>query len=637
MTAVLVSVIGGCTFDRSAGLDPCDEGDRRSGEVCRDGRWIAVDTGIDGGVADTAGGSVDGAVEGDGQKAGADGGDGCQPSEETCNGSDDDCDGVVDEGCPCPYMGSSTGVCADGTRSGGGQCQPPAEYSQIEGVGPNDCGDGLDNDCDGDVDGEDSDCGCTAGERRDCYTGPPSTAETGICTGGHQVCLEGEWQDCMNEQLPADEEICGNNADEDCDGVVGEGCRCQFQGRSEGICGAQMRDAQGNCPEPATYEPPTDSEQRCDQLDNDCDGHVDEGCPCDYRGRTAGVCGGQTRNAEGTCRKPAEYDGGAESGALCDGLDNDCDGRVDEDDCECVNGDAESCYTGRSGTAGVGICQKGTHRCRQGSWGACSGETTPEADESCGDSRDTDCNGVPDNGCPCHYDGTSTGVCGSASKDKNGTCQAPADYESTESSCDDGLDNDCDGAVDANDPDCRKPPGGSCSSDAECRGSCVSGACVHRLFVTSTTTDGAFGGLQGGDGICGQLARGQNLGGQWKALLSTAGTAVTSRVSVQAAVYNLNGDKIADGASDLWDGDIDNPVGYDERGGTASGDVWTGTEKSGAAKQADCNGWSSDSRLTGGQEGRADKKESRWVEDNDGLFDAESCNNNLPLYCIEQK
>ncbi|MBX3271690.1 MAG: hypothetical protein KF729_15595 [Sandaracinaceae bacterium] len=96
-------------------------------------------------------------VDGDGRGSVACGGDDCDDdaestyrgAEEACNGVDDDCDGDVDEGCDCTPLGeveSCTTSCGSTGRrtcaeAGWQPCEPPAET----------CG-GVDDDCDGLVD-----------------------------------------------------------------------------------------------------------------------------------------------------------------------------------------------------------------------------------------------------------------------------------------------------------------------------------------------------------------------------------------------------------------------------------------------------------------------------------------------------
>jgi hypothetical protein len=84
--------------------------------------------------------------------------------------------------------------------------------------------------------------------------------------------------------------------------------------------------------------------------------------------------------------------------AACDGLDNDCDGRVDNDNfCNCQRGAVRHCFAGPPGRRHVGACQDGTQVCvgdEFAHWGPCLEGTQPQL-EIC-DGLDNDCNGCSD-------------------------------------------------------------------------------------------------------------------------------------------------------------------------------------------------------------------------------------------------
>jgi hypothetical protein len=80
------------------------------------------------------------------------------------------------------------------------------------------CNDGKDNDCDGDVDSLDTDCSaCQDGETRACGS------DTGECSFGLQTCSGTSWGECEGG-VGATREICDDGKDNNCDGSVDEGC-----------------------------------------------------------------------------------------------------------------------------------------------------------------------------------------------------------------------------------------------------------------------------------------------------------------------------------------------------------------------------------------------------------------------------
>ncbi|MBN2360327.1 MAG: pre-peptidase C-terminal domain-containing protein [Deltaproteobacteria bacterium] len=227
-------------------------------------------------------------------------------------------------------------------------------------------------------------------------------------------------------------EIC-DGKDNDCDGV-GDPAECRGDFDGDGYAGAEGDCADGD----PTRHP--GAVEICDGLDNNCDGEIDEG--------VTNACGG--------CGfAPAERCG--------DGVDNDCDG-VTDDDC-----DADADHDNY--TPDQGDCDDTDPAVKPGVAEACNGiddncnglvdeyvknscgECAPEPVEIC-DGLDNNCNGLIDDG--------ALNACG--------TC-GPAPIEVC-----DGIDNDCDGLTDEDVTnacgECGPLPGEACDGiDNDCNGS----------------------------------------------------------------------------------------------------------------------------------------------------------------------
>lgn len=118
--------------------------------------------------------------------------------------------------------------------SGGGACQPTVALGCVpEEVVEAACN-GSDDDCDGSVD---EGCRCEPGAVQSCFLGAPSQRGVGACADGAQICLRsgelsGRWGDCSGGIRPADEACDG--LDNDCNGCVDDLVGCDPQGTCPG-------------------------------------------------------------------------------------------------------------------------------------------------------------------------------------------------------------------------------------------------------------------------------------------------------------------------------------------------------------------------------------------------------------------
>jgi hypothetical protein len=246
----------------------------------------------------------------------------------------------------------------------------------------------------------------------------------------------------------------------------------------------------------------------CDNVDNDCDNVIDNGFDVQTDAKNCGTCGNACSSnyttstcVAGKCKVGTCDDGHKDINGdpmdgceyqcpiwppaatdPCDGVDNDCDSKIDED------------FSPAACGSSIGECKAGTLAC-VGGLQFCQGEVGPKA-EAC-DSKDNDCDGVTDNGFDKQNDPRycgnctmcsvphaiakcSAGVCGVAVCEV-GWVDLDKDGKSCEYSCTvtgpeicDGLDNDCNGKIDTADSGMVPLGGNPCAFLGACAGATAS-------------------------------------------------------------------------------------------------------------------------------------------------------------------
>ncbi|MBN2797532.1 MAG: lamin tail domain-containing protein [Deltaproteobacteria bacterium] len=360
---------------------------------------------------------------------------------------DNDCDGVIDEGtvffdddgdgyCEGPLS------CADGTTPGDCDDAAPSVHpgADEDGGAGTGAGNGVDDDCDGQVDNGTSEFD-DDGDGYSELTGDCDDADPTVHPGRGELC-DGIDNDCDgavdNKDLDLDghrdaacggddcddanpyafagaEELCGNGADDDCDGVVDNRDE-DGDGWISAFCGGD------DCHDGSAAVAPGMPEL-CDRLDNDCDGEIDNRDQ-DGDGYTDGACvgGDDCDDADDTV-----HPGAVE---VCgDSVDEDCSGLIDDLD---LDGDG---YRDAA-------CAGGTD-CDDG-----ASAVHPLASEVCGDHVDNDCTGVVDDR-DVDRDGYLAAACGGEDCDDGAASISPSRLEV----CGNAVDEDCSGAIDDLDQD----------------------------------------------------------------------------------------------------------------------------------------------------------------------------------------
>lgn len=461
----------------------------------------------------------------------------------------------------------------------------------------------------------------------------------GSCDEDESVC-DGE---CVNTNVSALN--CGDCNEPCVPPIYSSVTRC-FDGECEFECLPLREDRDGDLHSPLSNGCESecaggaDAEFVCDGLDDDCNGEVDEGYTTTYYRDADGDGYGDLATVTEACDAPVEGNWVLVAGD-CDDMndeispdvedicgnqiDDNCDGPVDET-CPCEPDEIGMC------------CVLGTRTCdANGAWGPC--QNTPA--EVC-DGNDNDCDGTQDNGLgelSCPDPKSAFGVCAGASV----RCSDPSLYEdyedvrmnqacseeiyfaasggtyegTAELTCDDGLDNDCDGDPDCSDIDCEQDP--NCAL-----------ADVYTVFVSSTevTRASSFAILRS---ECEFIGAGIDASLVWTVIAADENDGPATHVLVDKPVVLMTGTRVAD-AGKLFTDDLMAPINITESGNpTIGGAVWTGSDNSGELEN-NCNGYGFTGEFNVGDPSST----SEWLDDGNPHMCSPMVIGMARVYCISQ-
>ncbi len=361
------------------------------------------------------------------------------------------------------------------------------EYNcKVTNGGVEKCGDGLDNDCDGLLDGADPSVSADPQLGQSCFgdldgiCALPAHAGKTVCQGQAVVCVGADV--LVQGQTP---EIC-NGLDDDCDGdpdnnLTDVGKSCGTSNVFPCALGSEQC-VNGALACVGAVEPGIEV---CNGMDDDCDNAIDDN-PTDAVGSCGQTDLGECALGTKVCTGGVVLCSGNIDAIpeICNGKDDDCDGQTDDNPTD---------QGGACGKSNTSPCKFGMVTCQAGALN-CVGNLDP-VPETC-NGVDDNCNGtiddnVPGAGASCGTNGTFPCKKG-AMQCVNGAMLCVGAIEPSSELCN-GQDDNCNGVID----DSTTDSGGSCgqSNTSPCKfgqTQCHNGAllCVGNVDPTIETCNG---------------------------------------------------------------------------------------------------------------------------------------------------
>ncbi|MBL0280788.1 MAG: T9SS type A sorting domain-containing protein [Bacteroidetes bacterium] len=507
---------------------------------------------------------------------------------EVCNGIDDNCDGNTDEGVENTYYADADGDTYGDAGSTTMACSAPEGYvsdatdcNDADGAvnpGAAEVCNGIDDNCDGNTD-EGVENTYYADADGDTYGDAGSTTMACSAPEGY-VSDATDCNDADGAVNPGATEVC-NGIDDNCDGNTDEGVQNTYYADADGDTYGDAGSTTMACSAPEGYvSDATDcndadgavnpgATEVCNGIDDNCDGNIDEGLTfttyyADADGDTYGdaastvtTCDGAPEGYVSDATDCNDADGAVNPGAteVCNGIDDNCDGNIDEGVQTTYYADADGDTYGDAGSTTMACSAPEGYVADATDCNDADGAVNPGATEVC-NGIDDNCDGNTDEGVLTTFYADADGDTHGDAAASVDACSAPEGYVASNDDCDDasstvypgapeicnnGIDEDCDGGIDVISTIAAGGPTTFCLGNS--------------VTLSSTTVGTGYGyqWMKNGSNIAGANSSSLNvtLQGNYKCTVTKGDCSSTSSVITVSVNLNPNATIVALDGTDL--------------------------------------------------------------------------------------